>query len=380
MLDIDPLVPLGPGGLPQPPGIARFLDILERQRPLGRYTSLVQHQRTTQIHQLRYMLYKQWAGPHAGVAGGAIPDDVLGDDILDETFTELLALALEYGRALLFGMLPQLHDDLLRRKRLIGVICRALVLASSALGAGVTVQQIFPGVLLHPRNPELLGLLVLQVEFGQPAVRFLVGEKDVGQRTENVHMLGYRHVVEHGQEEKHMHPPEDMRPDRQRSRGETPGQEGLRQVRSREGGRLERSLRRHVESVGQQVENHQTADQHQYYQRFQAHGHPFGPDYISLYQGDYDSHQHQQAEQVHQEQKRLMQRAAQYRKLESGPDPFTEKVQRGERDDHESPEDHKMRGAHDELIQQTPLAEHEFKQSSYPGADIVATLFGFKKP
>jgi hypothetical protein len=78
-------------------------------------------------------------------------------------------------------------------------------------------------------------------------------------------------------------------------------------------------------------------------------------------------------------QKRLVQGSAQNGKLESRPEPFTEKVQSGERDDHESPENHKMRASHDKLIKKPSLAEDEFEKPSYPGADIVPSLFGFKQ-
>ena len=71
------------------------------------------------------MLDKEGAGPHAGVAGGAVPDNVLGDDILDEPLSELLPLAFEYGGAFLLGVLAQLHDNLFRRERFAGVIRRA---------------------------------------------------------------------------------------------------------------------------------------------------------------------------------------------------------------------------------------------------------------
>jgi hypothetical protein len=38
-----------------------------------------------------------------------------------------------------------------------------------------------------------------------------------------------------------------------------------------------------------------------------------------------------------------------------------------------------MRASHDKLIEKPSLAEDEFEKPSYPGADIVPSLFGFKK-
>lgn len=68
---------------------------------------------------------------HAGTAVGAGPQDIIVDDTSHREHIEALVRVVIIQRAL-----AQVHHDLFRAKRLIGIPSWAQLLAAAALGAG----------------------------------------------------------------------------------------------------------------------------------------------------------------------------------------------------------------------------------------------------
>ena len=98
-------------------------------------------------------------------------------------------------------LVAQVHDDQLRRQRLVGRPGRALVLAAPALGAADQVQPLLPGQVgdLAGAEDGLLGhLLRVEVRGGAERAQRLgpPGEEHVGLRHEDVHVLGVQHEHE----------------------------------------------------------------------------------------------------------------------------------------------------------------------------------------
>ena len=84
-------------------------------------------------------------------------------------------------------MSAHLHDNLTRREHFVGVGSRALVGTPAALGAGIGIEQGFPGILLDPGDAEFLD--ILEFRSGELTIGSCMSKKDVGGGGENVHVL-----------------------------------------------------------------------------------------------------------------------------------------------------------------------------------------------
>ena len=81
--------------------------------------------------------------------------------------------------------------------------------AAAALGAGVAVEQVLPGQVGHVGRAEVLGVLGLEIHGAHDAHRPRaggVGEPDVGQRRDDVQVLGVRQVVEEDEDQQRVRP------------------------------------------------------------------------------------------------------------------------------------------------------------------------------
>ena len=84
--------------------------------------------------------------------------------------------------------------------------------AASALGAGVAVEQVLPRQLLDVARAELLDV-GLEVHVAHGALRARparVREEHVDERRRDVQVLGVRQVVEEGEDEQRVRPPEEL--------------------------------------------------------------------------------------------------------------------------------------------------------------------------
>ena len=203
--DLEPQ-PLGPGQAlagPQPPGVAGVLDVAQHGAGLGGEAGLHQDLVAAQLHDGVDVLDVDRALLDAGPAGGAGPEHVGPDHVLDQVLGEhrrvvavrVLGVGLaEQERGLLEQVVAQVGDDQLGRERLARVPGRALVLAAAALGAGGHVQQLLEVQVLDLAGAEdvLLGhLLGVDPGGGQrPQGLGAAGEGDVERGGEDVQVLG----------------------------------------------------------------------------------------------------------------------------------------------------------------------------------------------
>src|SRR5919106_4700789 len=197
---------LGPGQAlagAQAPGVAGVLDVAQHVPGLGREARLHQDLVAAQLHDGVDVLDVDRALLDAGPAGGARPEHVGPDHLLDQ-------VAVEHGRVVAAGVVPvglaeqerglleqvvaQVGDDQLGRERLAGVPGRALVLAAAALGAGGQVEQLLEVEVLDLAGDEdvLLGhLLGIDPGGGHRAHGLgAAGEGDVERGGEDVQVLG----------------------------------------------------------------------------------------------------------------------------------------------------------------------------------------------
>ena len=93
-------------------------------------------------------------------------------------------------------------DQLHGAQGLVREVCRAVVGAARALGAGVGVQQRLPVEALVVAHAPFL--LIFQVTSGQHALLPAVAKKDVGQRAQQVDVLGVGDVVEEEEHDDHV--------------------------------------------------------------------------------------------------------------------------------------------------------------------------------
>ncbi len=105
--------------------------------------------------------------------------------------------------------LPGVDDDLARREQLAGEVRRTDRRAAPALGAGVAVEQVLPAQLRHVGRAEdlRLGLEIHRLHRPHGSRPAGVGEEGVGERDDDVQVLGVRQVVEEGQDEERVRPP-----------------------------------------------------------------------------------------------------------------------------------------------------------------------------
>ena len=107
-----------------------------------------------------------------------------------------------------FGQLADLLDDLHGRKRLFGGIGRAAVLTAFAGGAGVGVENVFPGQVGDGRRAVLLDALVFQVDGGDRAFGLQRRQKGVGAGGEDMAQLGVGNGGDEAQRQDEVKPPE----------------------------------------------------------------------------------------------------------------------------------------------------------------------------
>ncbi len=166
-------------------------------------------------------------------------------------------------RSLLHQPLAGVDDDLARAERLPRDVGRARRRAASALGARVSVEEILPRELLDVRRAELrvLGLEIHRLHRAARARTARVREVDVEQRRHDVQVLRVRQIIQEGQDQQHVRPPET---------GRERGRIGHRRRDDARDGARHDLLRSNVASrteicacVGEQQRHHQPADQAQ---------------------------------------------------------------------------------------------------------------------
>src|SRR5713101_4831237 len=111
------------------------------------------------VHDLRHVLDEDRTGLHAGQAGGASPEDVVGDDLTDHhllTLGPAISPFGQEGRPHLEKMRLEVEDEHLRVELLTARGRRAAVGAAPALGTVVEVKEAFPGELGDPPYSEAL--------------------------------------------------------------------------------------------------------------------------------------------------------------------------------------------------------------------------------
>ena len=217
------------------------------------------------------MLHRHRTFFHTGAAVQAVPDGRFGDGVIQN---RLRFGMLRVARPLVADahhMLFQIFHDVHGRQQLAGDVGRADIGAAPADGAGVAVQQLFPGEILHPAGPEPLG--GFQIHRRQRPPRLQRPGKGVQRRRHHVHMLGKRNIDGEEQDDAQVRPPESgVQPDggafAQPPIAEQPPQ------RPADGhGRLRPAAALgHIESVGQQRRGHQSGHQPHHNQRIGVAG------------------------------------------------------------------------------------------------------------
>ncbi len=207
-------------------------------------------------------------------------------------------------RRLLHEALPSVDDDLAGTEDLAGDVGRAGGGAPAALGAGVTIEQLFPRQVLDVGRAELLHTFCLEIEKGDGALRrqpLRVREVDVGNGADDVEMLGVREVVEEREQKDRMSPPTGVVRDR-----------SARRIHSREdvGERMRheffandrRGLIDEQEGVGEEHRHHESGDraQDQYCVRLlePVTPKPSRPQHEPAEQGKCHGEEHENAEDV----------------------------------------------------------------------------------
>ena len=157
----------------------------------------------------------------------------------------------------------QVLHDVHRRELFAGQVRRADIGAAAAYGAGVSVQQLLPGKVLHAPRAEFLG--VFQVYEGKGALGLQGPEEGVHRSSEHMHMLGVRDIDGEYQDDRQVSPPKNALQDVGGAGTQTQVSEQTAQGGADEDVSLGAgpSLR-HPESVGQYGGQHQPADEDDY--------------------------------------------------------------------------------------------------------------------
>ena len=100
----------------------------------------------------------------------------------------------------------QVLDDVHGREQLAGDVGWAHVGAATADSTGVSVEELLPGEVLHPRRAEPLG--VLQVHGWQRPPRVQGAEEGIDGRGHHVHVLGEGDINREEQDNGEVNPPE----------------------------------------------------------------------------------------------------------------------------------------------------------------------------
>ena len=122
-----------------PPRVALRLHVLKQPGQLRREVGLRQHLEATQVRHVVDVFDIHRALVHTRTAVGAGPQDVIINRARHRQHVEPLMRVVIIQRAL-----AQVHHELLRAQRLLGVPCGAQVLAAAAFGAGGGVEKHLP--------------------------------------------------------------------------------------------------------------------------------------------------------------------------------------------------------------------------------------------
>ena len=112
------------------------------------HAGLLHHEVAAHVDNGVDVLDEDGARLHAGAAGGAGPEDVLGHGVDHRGLGGRRLLAgggREEGGGALLGVEPEVLDELARGEGLAAGVGGALVLAPAAVGAGVEVEDLLPG-------------------------------------------------------------------------------------------------------------------------------------------------------------------------------------------------------------------------------------------
>jgi hypothetical protein len=234
-------------------------------------------------------------------------------------------------------------DELHGRQVLVGGVRRTVVAAARALGARVGVEQRLPRELLELAHAPLG--LVLEVELGQvhPALA-AVAERDVGQRAEQVDVLGVGQVVEERQDDQHVQPVGRRGRDRRAARWQRRQAmaDGIRQRHPRGAAAAGRELAGDVQAVEQEVRDHQRADRAEDERGVEAHRDERRLDEHAARDGPQHHEQDDGVHHVDRAVQRLVEEAREQLERHAGDDAADDDVGGRDRDDQEAPEDEQV--------------------------------------
>ena len=153
---------------------------------------------------------------HAGAASRAGPELFLGDVAVQQPlardFFAILTDAADDQRSQFLGPLANVHDDLAGAQNFSRDVCGTDGCAAPAVRAGKPVQQLLPGQIADVGRAKLFRVLVLEVQFSQPAGRLEGREKNVWYGCDDVQMLGKGEVIQKSQNGQKVRPPENLKP------------------------------------------------------------------------------------------------------------------------------------------------------------------------
>src|SRR5690606_22370482 len=120
--------------------------------------------------------------------------------------------------------LPRVDLDLARAQHLAGEVGRAGRGATPTRRTGVAVEQALAGQIAHVRSAYELRILVFEVHRRHDADltrAARVGQEGIGERRDDVQMLGVRQVVQEHQDDQRVYPEIDCVPDTRDFRRDT---------------------------------------------------------------------------------------------------------------------------------------------------------------
>ena len=326
---------------------------------LFRELGLLEYQVAPHLHQLVDVTDVQRAGLLAPATGRARPDHVGVDDDRHQFFFRLVGAVARRAQDLRLLAVKLVADALEEEHRLKGFVGkggRAELAAPSALGAGVHVEHLLPGEIGDRRNAERRILVdVFKVHARQSAGRIEVGEKDIEDRGVDVEVLGVRQLVGKGIQGDEVDPPAEAVDELEGGGAET-GKGSCCKARDRKVRALDltggdaRALRR-------QIGDHQDGDKADHQPRAPALNDPFllldpaPPD------GETQSHQHQQLEDVLGKQIGVAQRCVEQRQFPTRKETLDDHGHGAQADHQEAVEDQQVVKAGDRVIEHLLLTE-----------------------
>jgi len=222
----------GPGqavGGREGPGCAVVFDVTLHQRPFGGHFTGFHGLVATHFQDDVEGIDQNRASFDTGIAGGAGQDFFACYVVSQEVFAVFdlggLRMRLEPTIAF-FESIPGVHHDFARREFFARDVGRADRGAATALGAGIGVQQAFPGQVMHIGGAKSIGgvdgndgrrggvqhglyFVLNDGHIGHGAGRFQRCVPCVGKSQNDVKMFGVGQVVEKGQYSAKVQPPGD---------------------------------------------------------------------------------------------------------------------------------------------------------------------------